>query len=253
MKYDALKMYFGEPYPVTLPGGKTLMVEQPSIGDIVKIGQDTFLRTLMIFTARPSAYKVALWDMGIDWTEFSDFKLFMMFMAGIDNGAASLFIKQIPDWVAMKPYEDSGGNPVLYDPESGIAIDDGAFSSISGYMRAVFRMPEKEKKVSGALKKWYVDRDRKKLERVRNGLEKEEDASLQPIISACVNHPGFKYRLNELREVRVGEFYDSVERLQIYEQASACLKGLYSGMIDGKKISPEEYNFMRPPNQNKEE
>lgn len=65
------------------------------------------------------------------------------------------------------------------------------------------------------------------------------------MISACLNHPGFKYKKNELREVGLIEFMDSVQRLQIYESTTALLKGMYSGFIDTSKIKSEEFNFMR--------
>lgn len=68
---------------------------------------------------------------------------------------------------------------------------------------------------------------------------------MKTIVSSLVNHPGFKYKLKELKEVGVAEFYDSVKRLQIYEQSTALMKGMYSGFIDGSKIKPEDYNFMR--------
>jgi len=48
-----------------------------------------------------------------------------------------------------------------------------------------------------------------------------------------------------LKEVSVYEFFDSINRISIYESATACMKGLYSGFVDGKKIKPENYNFMR--------
>jgi len=60
-----------------------------------------------------------------------------------------------------------------------------------------------------------------------------------------VNHPGFKYKLQELREVGVCEFYDSVQRLQIYESATAVMKGMFSGMVDSSKIKPDQYNWMK--------
>ena len=36
---------------------------------------------------------------------------------------------------------------------------------------------------------------------------------MKAIISSLINHPGFKYKLHELKEVGVAEFYDSVKRL----------------------------------------
>ena len=45
--------------------------------------------------------------------------------------------------------------------------------------------------------------------------------------------------------MNIFEFYDSVKRLQVYENATACLKGLFSGFVDGSKISADQYNFMK--------
>ena len=52
-------------------------------------------------------------------------------------------------------------------------------------------------------------------------------STLLPLISTCLNHPGFKYKKNELREVGIVEFMDSVQRLQVYESSTALLKGIY--------------------------
>ena len=98
------------------------------------------------------------------------------------------------------------------------------------------------------MKQWYINKDKRAIEREKEKEqkgEKEMTSSIQPLISSCVNHPGFKYKLHELKEVGVCEFYDSVNRLQIYESSTALMKGMYSGFIDGSKIKPEDYNFMR--------
>jgi hypothetical protein len=41
------------------------------------------------------------------------------------------------------------------------------------------------------------------------------------------------------------EFIDMVSRLQIIVNADALLGGMYSGMIDTKKINKSELNWMR--------
>ena len=58
---------------------------------------------------------------------------------------------------------------------------------------------------------------------------------LLPLISAMDNHPGFKYKTNELKEIGIVQFMDSVKRLQTYENSTALLKGIYSGFIDVSK------------------
>ena len=76
--------------------------------------------------------------------------------------------------------------------------------------------------------------------------EKEEEKPfLLPLISACMNHPGFKYKIEDLDNLGIYAFMDSVERLQIYESSIALLRGAYSGFMDTSKVDQNEMNFMR--------
>ena len=74
---------------------------------------------------------------------------------------------------------------------------------------------------------------------------KKSKSMLLPLVSSCINHPGFKYKLNELREIGIVQFMDSVQRLQIYESTVAINSGLYSGMCDLSKVDKKLFNFMR--------
>jgi hypothetical protein len=65
------------------------------------------------------------------------------------------------------------------------------------------------------------------------------------MVSFCLNHPGFKYKKSELKDLGVVEFYDSVQRLLIYESTSSLMKGIYSGFVDTSKIDKKEFDFMR--------
>ena len=85
--------------------------------------------------------------------------------------------------------------------------------------------------------------------RIKEG--KMEESGLLSLVSSCVNHPGFKYKLQELRDVGICEFMDSVQRLQVYESSTALLKGMMGGFVDSSKISPDSYNWMRSLSNNK--
>ena len=74
----------------------------------------------------------------------------------------------------------------------------------------------------------------------------ESDKSfLLPLISSCLNHPGFKYKKSELEEVGIVEFMDSVQRLQIIASTNALMYGMYSGFCDMSKVDKSLFNFMR--------
>ena len=73
-----------------------------------------------------------------------------------------------------------------------------------------------------------------------------EHSILLPLISSMVNHPGFKYKKKELIDVGIVEFMDSVQRLQLYENVTALMSGVYSGMLDTSKMNlSKELNWLR--------
>ena len=92
--------------------------------------------------------------------------------------------------------------------------------------------------------KVYINKDMKDLEILKNN-KKERETSIVSLISSCVNHSGFKYNSKQILDIGICEFYDSIQRLQIYESATAVMKGMFSGFVDTSKIKPDEYNFMK--------
>ena len=135
---------------------------------------------------------------------------------------------------------------ILWDDEDEIEINADVHNHFSQYLREVFGIHPEEKLTNDAtLKRWYITKDQRAIENAKKLNKQETSSGMKAIISSLINHPGFKYKLKELKEVGVAEFYDSVKRLQIYEQSTALLHGIYGGMISAKDIKPEDYNFMR--------
>ena len=103
--------------------------------------------------------------------------------------------------------------------------------------------PKIEKAKDRTTKEWMIEEEEMKL----NAQKKDTSSTsyLLPLISGCVNHPGFKYNKQQLKDVNYYEFMDSVQRLQIIESTSALLHGSYSGFADVSKVDKEQFNFMR--------
>lgn len=261
VEFDMLQMYFGEPYTIDLedvPG--KIVVYSPTIGDIIEMGEKKFYQTLNIFICNTTQYRVILWDLGIDWNEFSDFELFIMLSQQIDPDVSKLlfgdlnFGKFKPLLLTKQPTEENPEPkpvPILWDEEDEIEINYDVYNHFSQYIRTMFNtFPEEKITQDQTLKSWYIIKDRRALEnqtkKIKNKKkDNEESSSIQSLISSCINHPGFKYSLKELKNVGVAEFYDSVKRLQVYEQSTALMKGMYSGFVDGSKLKSSDYNFMR--------
>ena len=132
--------------------------------------------------------------------------------------------------------------PYLYDEENDFVLNESEYMEIAEYIRTLLNIHPKVEKAKGkTTKQWMIDEDR------MNMVQRDEKntSTLLPLISACINHPGFKYKLQELRDVGIYEFMDSVQRLQIYESTRALLGGSYSGFADMSKVPKEQFNFMR--------
>ena len=113
---------------------------------------------------------------------------------------------------------------------------------IAEYIRTLLNSHPKIEKAKGkTTKQWMIDEDKMNMAQ----RDEKNTSTLLPLISACINHPGFKYKLQELRDVGIYEFMDSVQRLQIYESTRALMGGMYSGMCDMSKVPKEQFNFMR--------
>lgn len=67
MEFDRLKMLFAEPYVIDLEDtAGSLTIYQPTIDDIVKVGEAEFYSTLNIFVTTTTAYRLPLWEAGLD-------------------------------------------------------------------------------------------------------------------------------------------------------------------------------------------
>ena len=241
-KLDKLKLYFGEPYSIPTPTGKEIVVYQPTIGDIVTRGEKDIYSVVNVFVANSTMYRLQLWEMGIDWNDVSDYEIFSMLVPTLPPEKTSLMFGDI-DFTKFqrckKELPDSDPVITLWNEEQEIEIDEATHTHLCEYMRFLFNnYPKVEKAKGKATKEALIWEDKQKK-------DSGGDSILLPMISSCLNHPGFKYKKNELRDVGIVEFMDSIQRLQIYESTTALMSGAYSGFCDTSKVPKEQFNFMR--------
>lgn len=248
-EFDELRMYFGDDYRVN----DYITIHQPTIQEIIDFGESQFWASITPFTGNPTSYRLQLWDMGVDWNKISDFELFIMLVQGMKKESTSLIFGDF-DFSILKPFvkTDANGNQSVVLAESPIEpkyeIDEFLYLHIREYIRDMFDQHPKVEKAKGKLtKEMIIDEERMNLE-----IEKKKKKSgvsrsfLLPLISSMVNHPGFKYKKNELKEIQIVEFMDSVKRLQVYESTRALMSGMYSGMLDTSKMNlNKELNWLR--------
>jgi len=242
-KYDILKMYFGEDYPVT----DYLIIHQPSIGDIIEFGETRFFSIASLLCANTTSMRLELWDNGYDWNEITDFELFCSLTSILTPDQTYLVFGDF-DLSKLRPYRVDD-KVILIDPENAdIYIDEEIYNKLVGYLRVMFNIHPKVEKAKGKATKEAIiweERENLRIQELKQRNIDYQPSVLFPLISSVLCHPGCKYKKNELKELGLVEFFDIVERLQVYERSTALLKGIYSGFIDVKGIDKNDVNFMR--------
>lgn len=237
LEVDELGLYFGDPFVVN----DYITITLPKIGELVKYGERQYYSMIQTVTAIPSEMKSQLWDMGIDWTQITDFQLFMMLAPTLSQEQTSIAFGDL-NFQALRPYENPQNGMVrLFDPDTGVVIDELAYGKISSYLCSAHNLTKKvEKAANEYTKKFMIDEERQKMEYNKKQPYK---SFLKPLISAVKCRMG--YTLDYVKNMGLYEFMDDVSRLQIIVNSDALLQGSYSGMIDTKKIPKREFDWCR--------
>ena len=246
LDFNPLQLYFGDDYVIN----DKIIIHQPVIQDFIDKGEDNIYSVIAPFTCNTTIYLLPLWEMCIDWNKITNQELFAFLIKTMDFEYSKVIFGDI-DFSSFDFYELENPNSdetsiVLYSPKMDLIIDEDTREKMCTYIQYMFNSHpiEEEFTSSKILKQDLINNDRqKKLAKLKG--DKTGSTSLLSMISFCLNHPGFKYKKNELREVGIVEFMDSVQRLQIYESTRALMGGSYSGFLDTSKIKKEEFNFMR--------
>ena len=237
LEVDELLLYFGDPYVVN----DYVTITLPKIGALVKYGERQYYSMLSTITAIPSDMKSQLWDTGIDWTQITDFQLFMMLVSTLPKDKTYILFGDL-DFQAMRPFENKQNDTVvLYNPDTGAVIDELAYGKISSYLCSAHNITKKvEKAANEFTKKFMIDEDRQKL---AYNAKQPYKSFLRPLISAVKCRQG--YTLDYVKNMGIVEFFDDLSRLQIIVNADALLQGSYSGMIDTSKIPKKNFDWCR--------
>lgn len=238
VEIDKLKMYFGEDYVVN----DKIVIHQPTIGEILEYGEKEYLSMVHTLCAIPSDMKPQLWDMGIDYDTITDFELFRLLCKILPQEKTVLLLGELDLSSLYEAKNNDTDEIVLADFDKGIVIDQYTYLKIVTYVRLMHGItPKIEHAYNEYTKKILIEDDRRKQETYQ---KKPYSSQFLPLVSAMVNSAGFKYKKNELKEVGIVEFMDSVHRIAKIQSTNALLHGFYGGMIDTTKIDKKELNWL---------
>lgn len=230
-------MFCGEDFYVT----ETITIKQPTLREISNYGEMKYYQLLHPFVASPFDMIAQLDQAGIDFTKITSYQLFCLLVTSIQQSESAILFGDT-DFSRYRIVYNQNGDMELRYRDS--VISEPIYKIISDHLRKVNNLaPPKYKKVGNEYTKQkmieYAYRD------LKHASRKKIKSQLQSLISALVNHPNFKYGINEVWDIKIYAFYDSVKRINIIENARNLYTGLYSGCVDLNKINKKEFDWMR--------
>lgn len=228
---DKLLMYLGEDFTIN----EKIIVHQPSILDIAQYGEHRYFNIVHTICSIPSDYKSELWDLGYDYCKVNDFECFVLLTRNIGADDTKLLLGDVISFKDMIPaVSPETQQLVLIDKDNDIIIDELIYTQMIEYIRELHNIhPKRERAANKETREILISEDRAKKS-LRNS-ESDEGSILLPLISSMVNSPGFKYDIEQLKNLGIYSFMDSVQRIQTITIANSIYNGMYSGMIDLSK------------------
>ncbi len=208
----------------------------PKVGEILE-DEQAYYSTISSLTAVPFQYMVQLDDMGIDYTEISNYELFMSLfpMYGKSDLSMLFFNMNTNDYGI---YVDQTNNTnILYSPTNGMdyKIDEFIYLKIVEALRKINGLEEvKSKPGNEEGKRYLLEKERKRQKRNAN---KPYKSYLENLIVALVNRPEFKYNYESVMDLSIHKFNQSFKQIQKSITFDKTMIGVYSGTVDTSKMT----------------
>jgi len=236
---DQLQLYFGNDFKIN----EHLIIRQPTIGDIVDMGERNYFSMVHTLTAIPSDLIAQLSVIGLDWNKVEDFELFSMLITSMDIDETRVLFGNL-DFSKFRVVPIEGERRhILHHEELDFDMDELMYGAMARYLCMMHGIKKKPQYAGNeATKQMMIEMAIEDMERAK---KKPYVSQLKSLISTMVNSAGFKYNIEQVRDMKLCQFMDSVSRIQIISSATALLHGCYSGMIDTKKIDKDGLNTMK--------
>ena len=239
---EELKLYMSE--DIKIANG--IILKCPKIKDVAEYGESAYFSMVNTLCATPSSMMVALDDMKLNYMKVKDFELFMMLCQSLKQEATYPLLGDL-DLTKFKPHQVGDTEEVIlvhedtiYD-ENPIVISPIIHEVLTTYIRKMHNLKKEVKKAGNEItRKQLIRLARQDAAMAKN---KPHESFLRPVISAVKCRQG--YSMDYIREMGIFELMDDLSRLNVIVQADAALGGMYSGMIDTKKMDKTVLNWTR--------
>ena len=221
-----------------------IKINIPTVGEVID-NEDAYYSLVSMCVSMPIDYMVPLDDMGIDFTEITEYDLFIILFQhmgslGIENTKLVFGDMDLSKFHLAK--NEANEEVVLYNPDTDTVIDRVVQAQISHLMLKISGLAQdKRKPANEEAKSYMLERARKKMKRNNN---RNRESQLETLIVAMVNAPEFKYDFDSVRNMSIYQFNESVRQVLKRVDVGWKMHGIYSGTVDVKSINKDELNWL---------
>lgn len=211
-----------------------LTIRIPTVGEILEDEQN-YYSIVSTLTASPFQYMVQLDDMGIDYTDITDYELFKILFPLLAKTDLSIIFGDL-DTSDFNIYLNKQDNTqVIYSPSNDIIIDELVYNDLSESIRK-FNLFEKVKSKPGneTAKKYLLQKERKKQKKNKN---KPYEPYLEKLVIALVNTSEFPYNYDSCMDLSIYRFNQSFKQIQQKISFDNTMIGVYAGTVDTSKMT----------------
>lgn len=238
---DELAIYRGNNYYLN----QKIVLRQPTVGEICDYGEEHFWKTFHTLTATTADLKVFIYDnLHKWWDEISNFEVFTGMYKSFTRDDTSIILGDLDLSKFEVALDNKDNTVVLYNSDTDTVIDEIIYEVIMEYIRKLCGFTKNtEVGTNKTTKRVMIDVDRDDMYFNQKNA-KPFQSILLPMISSMINSAGFKYNHQEVWDMPIFAFMDSVKRIQTITQYNNNMRGVYSGCLDSKKLNKKDLDWM---------
>lgn len=228
-------------YKTEYPINDKISIRIPTIGEILD-HEDEYYTMVSMLTSMPIDLMVELDAAGMDFTEITEYELFLMLFVQLREMDTNLVFGKL-DLTKFEPMvRDDNGMTVFIDRENDIVIDRSIAGQIAAFLRTLHNLEKDHRKPANQDAKEYM-LQRAKQKAARNKKRKRK-SQLEPLIIAMVNTEQFRYGFDDVKKLTVYQFNESVRQVIKKVDYSNKMFGVYSGTVNVKDLSRDDLNWL---------
>lgn len=213
----------------------------PSVGDVLE-NEDLYYNLVAALTAMPIDMMVQLDDEGIDFTDISEYDLFLRIFHDLRGMDTSLIFGDLDLSKFELAINEETNGIVLLDKENDIVIDRRVQARIAATLRRIHNIERNTKRpANNDAKEYMLKRARDKMKRRRG---RQEFSQLEPLIIAMVNTEQYKYDFDGTKKLTIYQFNESVRQVINKVDYEHRMHGVYSGTINPKELSQDDLTWI---------